>query len=109
MELGLTTIERLRKQEKLLEKIYRANYEVNPHSHATKTSRSNLIALQHTTRQLCRGRRLSGRAGTGSLPLTRHRKKGLSTQDKPSSPENTAHIEVLLITIYRRMHPPGLG
>ena len=52
MELGPSTIERLRKQEELLERIYRANYEADPHSQATKTSRSNLIALQHTTRQL---------------------------------------------------------
>ena len=42
------------KQEKLLEHIYRANYEVDPHSQATKTSCSNLIAVQHTARQMYR-------------------------------------------------------
>ena len=47
-----STIERLRKQEELLERIYRANYELDPHSEATKTSRSNLIAVQHTGRQM---------------------------------------------------------
>jgi hypothetical protein len=52
MELELSTNERLRKQEKLLERIYRANYEVDPHSQATRTSRSNLIAVQHTAKQM---------------------------------------------------------
>lgn len=52
MELELSTIEHIRKQEKLLERIYRANYAADPHSQATKTSRSNLIAIQHTDKQM---------------------------------------------------------
>ena len=52
MELKLNTSERLRKQEELLERIYRANYAQNPYSLATKISRSNLIAVQHTARQV---------------------------------------------------------
>ena len=62
MELELRANERIRKQEKLLERIYRANYEVDPLSQATKTARSNLIAVQHTARQLYGGRRVAERA-----------------------------------------------
>jgi hypothetical protein len=51
-QLDLSTIERLRKQEALLERVYRADYAVDPGSQATEMSRSNLIALRHTFRQL---------------------------------------------------------
>ena len=51
-ELDPGTIERLTKQEELLARIYRADRAEDPASQAAETSRSNLIALQHTVRQM---------------------------------------------------------
>ena len=46
------TIDRLEEQSGLLLKTYRAEFARDPESHATKSSRSNLIALLHTIRQV---------------------------------------------------------
>jgi hypothetical protein len=46
------TIERLKKENGLLLRIYRAAFAKDPTSHATESARSNLIALRHTVRQV---------------------------------------------------------
>jgi hypothetical protein len=46
------TINRLGEQSGLLLKTYQAELTKNPHSEATKSSRSNLIALLHTIHQV---------------------------------------------------------
>jgi hypothetical protein len=46
------SILRLGKQHTLLLRIHRANLINNPTSHATKSSRSNLMAVQHTVREI---------------------------------------------------------
>jgi hypothetical protein len=51
-QLDSVTIERLRKQGELLLRIYRAEFDQDPTSHATESSRSNVIAMQHTVRQM---------------------------------------------------------
>ena len=45
-------IERLRKQSEFLLGIYRAEFAQDPASRATQSSRSNVIAMQHTVRQM---------------------------------------------------------
>ena len=45
-------IERLRKQSEFLLRIYRAEFAQEPTSRATQSSRSHLIAVQHTIEQL---------------------------------------------------------
>lgn len=51
-QLDLGTIARLRKQSALLLRQYEAELASDPTSHATASSRSNLIALRHTIAQL---------------------------------------------------------
>jgi hypothetical protein len=51
-ELDSGTIERLGKQGRLLLKIYRAERHKDPSSRATESSRSNVIALRHSIRQI---------------------------------------------------------
>ena len=46
------TIERLGEQSGLLLKAYKAEFARDPDSQATKSSRSNLIALHHTIHQV---------------------------------------------------------
>jgi hypothetical protein len=46
------TSERLKKENGLLLRIYRAAFVHDPTSHATESARSNLIALRHTVRQV---------------------------------------------------------
>jgi len=45
-------ITRLGKQYRLLLRIHRANLANNPTSHATQSSRSNLMAVQHTVKEM---------------------------------------------------------
>ncbi|MGA8309898.1 MAG: hypothetical protein WB755_07705 [Terriglobales bacterium] len=51
-ELDTVTIERLRKQGEFLRRIYRAEFAKDPTSQATESSRSNVLAMQHTVRQM---------------------------------------------------------
>ena len=51
-ELDSGAIERLRKQGEFLLRIYRAEFAKDPISRATESSRSNVIAMQHTVRQM---------------------------------------------------------
>lgn len=51
-QLDSVTIERLRKQGELLLEIYQIEIARDPTSRATEASRSNVIALQHTVRQM---------------------------------------------------------
>jgi hypothetical protein len=51
-QLDAVTMERLRKQGEFLRRIYRAELAKNPTSRATEVSRSNVIAMQHTVRQM---------------------------------------------------------
>ena len=51
-QLDSVTSERLRKQARFLQGIYQAEFDQDPTSHATESSRSNLIAMQHTVRQI---------------------------------------------------------
>lgn len=46
------TIERLEEQSGLLLKMYETNFAKDPMSAATKSSRSNMIALRHTIKQI---------------------------------------------------------
>lgn len=48
----LATSERLKKENGLLLRIYRAAFAKDPTSQATESARSNLIALRHTIRQV---------------------------------------------------------
>jgi len=48
----LGSIERLTKQGELLARTYQAELSQDPTSQATESSRSNLIALQHTAEQM---------------------------------------------------------
>lgn len=50
-QLNSDTIERLEEQSGLLLRTYQAELAKDPTSHATKSARSNLIALRHTIRQ----------------------------------------------------------
>jgi hypothetical protein len=51
-QLDTEAIERLRKQSGFLLGIYHAEIANDPASRATEFARSNVIALQHTVRQL---------------------------------------------------------
>ena len=51
-QLDSVTIERLRKQGEFLLRIYRAEFAKDRISRATESSRSNVIALWHSARQL---------------------------------------------------------
>jgi hypothetical protein len=51
-QLDLKTMERVKKQSALLLRQYEADLASDPTSHATASSRSNLIALRHTITQL---------------------------------------------------------
>jgi hypothetical protein len=51
-QLDSVIIERLRKQGEFLLRIYRAEFAKDPISRATESSRSNVIAVQHTVKQM---------------------------------------------------------
>ena len=51
-QLDSAAIERLRKQSGFLLGIYHAEIAKDPASHATACARSNVIATQHTVRQM---------------------------------------------------------
>jgi hypothetical protein len=51
-ELDSITINRLGKQGKFLLRIHQADLATDPTSHATKSSRSNLMAVQHTVKEM---------------------------------------------------------
>ena len=51
-ELNSETVERLREQGEFLLRTYRAEFTKDPSSRATEASRSNVIALQHTLKQM---------------------------------------------------------
>ena len=51
-QLDSVTIERLRKQGEFLLRVYQAEFDQDPSSHGTESSRSNVIAMQHTVRQM---------------------------------------------------------
>jgi hypothetical protein len=51
-ELASETIEQLRKQSRFLLRIHQAELAKDAASYATKSSRSNLMALQHTVKQM---------------------------------------------------------
>ena len=52
VRLQSATSERLKKENGLLLRIYRAAFARDPASHATKLARSNLISLRHTVGQV---------------------------------------------------------
>ena len=51
-ELDSGSIERLTKQGEFLARTYQAEFSHDPTSQATESARSNLIALQHTAKQM---------------------------------------------------------
>jgi len=51
-QFRLGTIERVRKQNALLLRLYEAELASDPTSRATESSRSNLMALRHTIAQM---------------------------------------------------------
>jgi hypothetical protein len=51
-QLDSGTIERLRKQGEFLLRIYQSEIAEDPSSRAAESSRSNVIAMQHTVRQM---------------------------------------------------------
>jgi len=51
-QLDPVTIQRLRKQAGFLQRIHQAEFDKDPSSHATESSRSNVIAMQHTVTQM---------------------------------------------------------
>jgi hypothetical protein len=51
-QLAAVTIERLRKQGEFLLRTYRAEFAKDPTSHATESSRSNVLAMHHTVEQI---------------------------------------------------------
>jgi hypothetical protein len=51
-EVGSGTIERLKEQEEFLLRTYQSEFAKDPTSHATESSRSNVIALRHTLKQM---------------------------------------------------------
>jgi hypothetical protein len=53
--LDAETIKRLEEQSKLLLRTYQAEFAKDATSPATKSSRSNLIALRHTIKQIYGG------------------------------------------------------
>jgi hypothetical protein len=52
LDLDQGTLERLEQQTDLLKRTYAAELSKDPASHATRSSRSNLIALGHTVNQV---------------------------------------------------------
>jgi len=46
------SLEHLRKESSFLLKLYLAEFKKDPSGHATESSRSNLMAVQHTLRQI---------------------------------------------------------
>jgi hypothetical protein len=51
-QLDSRTIERLKEQGGFLLRMYQAEFSKDPTSRATKSSRSNVIALRHTLKQM---------------------------------------------------------
>jgi hypothetical protein len=51
-QLDPVVLERLEEQSGLLLRTYQAEFSKDPISHATESSRSNLIALRHTISQI---------------------------------------------------------
>jgi hypothetical protein len=51
-ELASETIQHLRKQSRFLLRIHQAELAKDAASHATKSSRSNLMAVLHTVKQM---------------------------------------------------------
>jgi hypothetical protein len=51
-EVDSRTIERLKEQDEFLLRVYQAEFAKDPTSRATETSRSNVIALRHTLKQM---------------------------------------------------------
>jgi hypothetical protein len=51
-ELESGTIERLKEQDEFLLRMYQAEFAKDPTSRATESSRSNIIALRHTMKQM---------------------------------------------------------
>jgi hypothetical protein len=51
-ELASISIGRLGKQGRFLLRMHQADLAKDPTSHATKSSRSNLMAVQHTVREI---------------------------------------------------------
>jgi hypothetical protein len=52
IEAQSALVERLREQTGLLRRTYQAELAKDPTSHATESSRSNLIALRHSIHQI---------------------------------------------------------
>ena len=50
--IDVETIKRLEEQSKLLRRTYQAEFAKGPTSRGTESSRSNLIALRHTIKQI---------------------------------------------------------
>jgi hypothetical protein len=50
--LDAETIQRLEEQSELLRRMYQAEFAKDPTSLATESSRSNMIALRHSIRQI---------------------------------------------------------
>jgi len=51
-ELDIRSITRLGKQYRLLLRMHNGNLSKDPLSHATESSRSNLMAAQHTVKEM---------------------------------------------------------
>ena len=51
-ELDSGTMEHLKEQDEFLLRVYQAELAKDPGSHATESSRSNVIALRHTLKQM---------------------------------------------------------
>jgi hypothetical protein len=51
-EQDLGTTERLKEQDKFLLRMYQAEFAKDPASRATESSRSNIMALRHTLKQM---------------------------------------------------------
>jgi hypothetical protein len=51
-EVDSRTIEHLKEQNEFLLRAYEAEFSKDPTSRATETSRSNVIALRHTLKQM---------------------------------------------------------
>jgi hypothetical protein len=50
--LDTETMERLEEQSRLLLRTYQTEFDKDPTSHATESSRSNMIALRHSINQI---------------------------------------------------------
>jgi hypothetical protein len=51
-ELDSESIKRLEKQGRYLLRVHQAELAKDPNSHATESSRSNMMAVQHTVKQM---------------------------------------------------------